>query len=230
MKKNWDSMSNEELTVEYQRTNDNELFEYFIKRNERLILKYVGVIKSDKRHLDYQNLIQVCHLAMWKAMKTFDDEKGFKFSTHFHYCLRPELLNFYRNEVLDSTLPDYAFGQIEKLAKKYPYGMFYPISTDDFLNDENVIRVEDVLINDDKNIEDILEEKFIIKEVLYNINFLKPREQYIIRLRFGLGGETPHTLQSIADEIGLSRQRIEQIVDTSIEKLRKSYKRSDSIF
>ena len=35
---NWENMSNEELCAEYQQTHNDELFNYFIERNNRLML------------------------------------------------------------------------------------------------------------------------------------------------------------------------------------------------
>lgn len=45
------------------------------------------------------------------------------------------------------------------------------------------------------------------------------REAQILRLRFGLDGEQPLTLKQIADAVGISRERVRQIVDESLTKL-----------
>lgn len=45
------------------------------------------------------------------------------------------------------------------------------------------------------------------------------REAEILRLRFGLDGSPPLTLKQIADEIGISRERVRQIVDEALTKL-----------
>jgi RNA polymerase primary sigma factor len=45
------------------------------------------------------------------------------------------------------------------------------------------------------------------------------REASILRLRFGLDGSEPLTLKQIAEEIGISRERVRQIVDESLAKL-----------
>lgn len=45
------------------------------------------------------------------------------------------------------------------------------------------------------------------------------REARILRLRFGLDGQEPLTLKQIADEIGISRERVRQIVDEALTKL-----------
>jgi RNA polymerase primary sigma factor len=45
------------------------------------------------------------------------------------------------------------------------------------------------------------------------------REAEVLRLRFGLDGCQPLTLQEIADEVGISRERVRQVLDDSLNKL-----------
>lgn len=45
------------------------------------------------------------------------------------------------------------------------------------------------------------------------------REAQILRLRFGLDGQEPLTLKQIAEEVGISRERVRQIVDEALTKL-----------
>ena len=49
------------------------------------------------------------------------------------------------------------------------------------------------------------------------------REAEILRCYFGLGREDPQTLQQIGDEIGLTRERVRQIKEKALEKLRRSH-------
>ena len=56
-----------------------------------------------------------------------------------------------------------------------------------------------------------------IEEVLSE---LTPRQSHILRLRFGLGGGKPHTLEEIANKFGLSRERIRQLEKEALRRLR----------
>ncbi len=60
------------------------------------------------------------------------------------------------------------------------------------------------------------EEITVLRRLLETID---DREATILRLRFGLDGREPLTLKQIADEVGISRERVRQIVDEALEKL-----------
>ncbi|MCK5084350.1 MAG: RNA polymerase sigma factor RpoD [Candidatus Pacebacteria bacterium] len=60
--------------------------------------------------------------------------------------------------------------------------------------------------------------KEYIKEILVE---LSPREQKILKLRFGLEDGVAHTLEEIGQEFGVTRERIRQIEAKALEKIRK---------
>ncbi|MBR2855634.1 RNA polymerase sigma factor RpoD [Candidatus Saccharibacteria bacterium] len=63
----------------------------------------------------------------------------------------------------------------------------------------------------------------ILKEQLSEIiATLTDREQKIIRLRFGIGGGRPHTLEEVGAEFDVTRERIRQIEAKALAKLRKN--------
>jgi len=57
-----------------------------------------------------------------------------------------------------------------------------------------------------------------IKEI---INDLQPREQKILRMRFGLDDGITHTLEEVGNEFGVTRERIRQIEFKALEKIRQ---------
>jgi RNA polymerase primary sigma factor len=54
------------------------------------------------------------------------------------------------------------------------------------------------------------------------VKTLGPREQLILRLRFGLEGESPRTLIEVSKVLGVSKERVRQIQDRALQKLRSS--------
>ena len=62
----------------------------------------------------------------------------------------------------------------------------------------------------------------LLKEQLAEIiSTLSDREQKIIKMRFGIGGGRPHTLEEVGAEFSVTRERIRQIEAKALSKLRK---------
>jgi RNA polymerase primary sigma factor len=51
---------------------------------------------------------------------------------------------------------------------------------------------------------------------------LRPREQQVLALRFGLGGSSRHSLSQVGKVLEVSKERVRQIQDRALEKLRLS--------
>jgi len=58
-----------------------------------------------------------------------------------------------------------------------------------------------------------------LKTLKMLLDTIDGREAEVLRLRFGLDGCQPLTLQEIADEVGISRERVRQVLDDSLNKL-----------
>lgn len=71
------------------------------------------------------------------------------------------------------------------------------------------------------------DEKTLLREELNTLKHLLDtidiREAKILRMRFGLDGQEPLTLKQIAEEVGISRERVRQIVDEALEKLNSRF-------
>lgn len=63
-------------------------------------------------------------------------------------------------------------------------------------------------------------EQFFIKELDSVLRTLTDKEHRIIKLRFGLDGNNPHTLEEIGHQLGVTRERIRQIEAKALRKLR----------
>jgi len=60
------------------------------------------------------------------------------------------------------------------------------------------------------------------KEIERALATLTPREASIIRLYFGLNGKHPHTLEEIGEELDLTRERVRQIKEKAIKRLKQT--------
>jgi len=60
-----------------------------------------------------------------------------------------------------------------------------------------------------------------IKEIMED---LTPRERQILKMRFGIDGEVPHTLEEVGKEFNVTRERVRQIQQRAIEKIKEHKK------
>ena len=65
-----------------------------------------------------------------------------------------------------------------------------------------------------------MEDEETLRHMLQLTSRLDNREQSILRLRFGLNGERPRTLEEVSQHIGRTRERVRQIQNQALEKLR----------
>jgi RNA polymerase primary sigma factor len=79
----------------------------------------------------------------------------------------------------------------------------------DFIEDKTTMSPLDIAIQKDMK-----------KSIDMVLAFLTPKEQSIIRKRFGIGDELPHTLEDVGVEFDVTRERIRQIEVKAIRKLR----------
>ena len=80
----------------------------------------------------------------------------------------------------------------------------------DFVEDEERASPEDSAAN-----------QLLKEQIAKIITTLSEREQKIIKLRFGIGGGRPHTLEEVGAEFSVTRERIRQIEAKALSKLRK---------
>ena len=98
-----------------------------------------------------------------------------------------------------------------------------PASLDSPINDEDGSNLGDI-VADDKSTSPLenLQSKSLIGDVDKVLSTLEPREADIIRLRFGLEGRDPQTLEEVGEQIGITRERVRQLQEQAIRQLRKN--------
>jgi len=79
-----------------------------------------------------------------------------------------------------------------------------------FIEDDSAVKPEDAASN-----------QLLKEQVLEVVDTLSDREQKIIKMRFGLDGGRPHTLEEVGAEFAVTRERIRQIEAKALNKLRK---------
>ena len=98
-----------------------------------------------------------------------------------------------------------------------------PASLDSPLGDEDGATLGEI-VPDEKssNPYETLQSKSLVGDVNRVLSQLEPREADIIRLRFGLEGLDPLTLEEVGEKIGVTRERVRQLQEQALRQLRKN--------
>jgi RNA polymerase primary sigma factor len=92
-----------------------------------------------------------------------------------------------------------------------------PVGDEDDSQLADFIKDEDSLTPEERSTYALLKD-----DIETSLHLLAPREQKILRMRFGLDGEYAHTLEEVGKEFGVTRERIRQIEAKALTKLRRS--------
>jgi len=78
------------------------------------------------------------------------------------------------------------------------------------------------IIPDERTVgpDELVRDQEILRHMMALIDKLDEREKKILKLRFGLNGERPRTLEEVSQRIGRTRERVRQIQNQALEKLR----------
>lgn len=188
----------------YKETGDEEARNILVERNLRLVAHVCK--KYCNTNVEQDDLISIGTIGLIKGINSFNIEKGSKLSTYVSRCIDNEILMHLR------------------ATKKIGAEVYLnePIGKD---KDDNIVTLQEVLENDERSIEEVVDLKMKIKKLYEQIGkILKEREKTIIELRFGLSGNKPKTQNEIAHMMGISRSYVSRIETKAISKLAQEIK------
>lgn len=180
---------------------DEEARNILIERNLRLVAHVCK--KYSTSNVDQDDLISIGTIGLIKGINSFNMDKGVRLATYVSRCIENEILMHLRT------------------TKKINSEVYLEdtIGKD---KDDNSISLKEVLVNNDKSIEDEVDLKLKIKSLYEKMKeVLKDREKFIIEMRFGLDGNKPKTQNQIAKMLGISRSYVSRIETKAINKLSK---------
>ncbi len=176
----------------------NTLIEHNLRLVAHIVKKYYTVTNEQ------EDLISIGTIGLIKAVNTFSYEKGTRFATYASRCIENQVLMHFRN------------------AKKTAGDVYIndPIETD---KDGNALTLIDIVADEGNIIDDI--DLKLKSEQLHRMikRYLNDREQYIIRLRYGIGGRKPLTQREVAAKMDISRSYVSRIEKKALEKLRRQF-------
>lgn len=216
-------------------------------------LKFVISIAKEYQGqgLTLSDLISEGNYGLIKAATRFDHTRGFKFISYAVWWVKQSIIQSLNDNARVVRLPANIINKISKLNKEFSNGenneneifskisnfdetlLNYPKSSslNQSINDEGG-EIIDLIVGDEieDNIETI-EVSELIKIELNNIlSVLDERERAIIESYFGINNEHDGmTLEAIGDKYDLTKERIRQIKEKAIRKLRHNTKRIQNL-
>ena len=200
--------------------------------------------------LSLPDLINEGNLGLIKAAEKFDETRGFKFISYAVWWIRQSILQALAEQSRIVRLPLNQVGSLNKINKafsKFEQEHERKPSSEELAEELDIpvdkiadtlkvsgrhISVDapfiegednsllDVLVNDDSpNADRVLINESLTKEIDRALSTLTERESEIIKMFFGIGYQEM-TLEEIGDKFGLTRERVRQIKEKAIRRLR----------
>ncbi len=199
-------LSTEEESTVLQRLGegDEQARDILITHNLRLVV-YIAR-KFENSGVGIEDLISIGTIGLIKAVRTFCPGRNIKLATYSSRCIENEILMYLR-----------------KNAQKRG-----EISLDEPLNvdwDGNELLLSDILGSEADVVSRDMEQAAERQQLMLCLENLSPREQRIMRLRFGICGEKEHTQKEVADLLGISQSYISRLEKRIIRRLREDMER-----
>ena len=98
----------------------------------------------------------------------------------------------------------------------------HPVSLDAPIEEEDSRSYSEILADDRAQTPyEKLEDKALLAALQDSFSTLNRREKAVLRSRFGLNGARPKTLEKIGQQLSLTDERVRQIQDGALKKLRR---------
>jgi RNA polymerase primary sigma factor len=220
-----------------------------VKANLRLVMSIAKRYRG--RGMSFDDLVQEGNLGLLKAVGRYDHTKGTRFSTYATWWVRQSIIRGIYDKTTTIRLPVHftemknlffkvfyelhrqlgrepTLQEIAARAKLPPNKVEHvlrlaaqPVSLETPIGDDGQ-RLGD-LIKDEHAISPIehCASRELTETTHHLLAALKPREEQILRLRFGLDGQSAETLETIGKTFNVSKERIRQIEKKALGKLRK---------
>jgi len=221
---------------------------------EKLILSNLRLVvnvakKYTKKGLGLIDLISEGNFGLIHAIKKFDVEKGFRFSTYAVWWIKQSITKSIISKGREIRIPSYKYDMLNKVNKyimnhvmetsKYPN--FNEISKGLDIPEAKIQKVmlefqdlmslnasigEDIFLEDtisqpeEESLENQVLREIGREEIIKMLDGLKPREKEIVKLRYGIDGYDIHTLEEIGKTFNITRERVRQIEKKTLLKLK----------
>lgn len=224
-----------------------EASKILVERNLRLVISIASHYAGNGIAL--ADLVQEGNMGLMHSVERFNCMLGHRFTTYASYWIRQAITKYITNHSRIIRMPANTVSLISSIRQTEQHllnqnGMLpspediaaqlnisatkvralqkmtqQPLSLQSILDDDTTLEetIPDSSSNSMQETPDSESLQFVLHEVL---NILNEREQMVIKLRYGLDDEKRRTLSEISQELGLSSERVRQIENAAIRKLR----------
>ena len=223
---------------------DKKARQKLIDSNLRFVIKIAKKYRNNG--LSFSDLISEGNIGLMLAADKFDPSKGFRFISYAVWWIKQTILKAISEKSKVIRLPvnrinelsrieserEKKGGSVEEIATSMnidtpTLNAMINVSQKPLSFDEPIKKGEETVVGELLKDEihpspetDVLNQS-LKEEVQMMLSTLSNREAEILKYRFGLAGEEPHSLLEVGMEFNLTKERIRQIEKKSIEKLKR---------
>ncbi len=240
----------EEMELGYKiQQGDKEALKNLILANLKFVVSIANKYKN--QDIPLLDLINQGNIGLLEAAKRYDPSKGTKFITYAVWWIKQAIIQavneqgsavkmpvkhtayLYKiNSATEKLTKDLGkVPSIEEISKATDIPMeeieevlmaskSY-LSLDNYIGNSEDKTFLDSIEDEDSNVEKVIIAKALKSSIDEIISSLDPRESEIIIKRYGFDGGQPQTLEELGESMGVSRERVRQLENRALEKLKK---------
>ncbi|MFO7586979.1 MAG: RNA polymerase sigma factor RpoD/SigA [Gemmatimonadota bacterium] len=240
----------EDALARRARAGDEDALETLIRSNLRFVVSVAK--RYQNRGLAFGDLIQEGNVGLVTAAKKFDPDQGVKFISYAVWWIRQAILAALARQSRSVRLPlnratelarvlrvteelkqslgrDPTSKEIGQAAELDPTVVevlqalnVTEVRLDAPIGDAEDGKLIERFLVDETNIALEVEQRLLKEQIAVALAGIRPRDARVLRLYYGLQGESEHTLEQIGQILGVTRERVRQLRDRALIDIRRS--------